>query len=415
MKTHLDIEQPQCSLGWIATQRGLLPNRRSSSLTLFLGSVAAFVATQLCTLPEAFSQDRWGSTRQRDLGSSSSSPWQGSNWLDSGINSSSNEWSLGVSVENTDRGAVVRQITPNGAAARARIEIDDTIVTVEGYQVGMISGRLYDLTEELNRQADSTGAVRLLLQDHNTGRLASVRVQLDSSSQKLSGTLIATQSLPSDAIVTVSIENLTRPIWVVRNGQYSFRPGTGTVIPFEIAYDPNYVSAQDLYQVRATVTSRGRTILDTLQPAKVITRGNPSQVRLQLTPTQAFANNSSASNGSGNVVTAGYPNYNAFDDQVTMLFRKYLRRDPNVIELAALRQSTDLQSTLASLPITLMANQEYFDLAGNNNPLWLENVFNVIVQRQPSPTELTQWMKRYADLRYSRTQILNELYQQSRR
>ena len=61
-----------------------------------------------------------------------------------------------------------------------------------------------------------------------------------------------------------------------------------------------------------------------------------------------------------------------------------------------------------------MASQEYFDLARNDRDFWLTNVFGVIVGRQPSQAEITQWKQRFADLRFSRTEVLRQLYQQSR-
>ena len=74
-------------------------------------------------------------------------------------------------------GVRVRSVTPGSAASRARIEVGDSIVTVNGYQVGMVQGRLYDLSEEISRRADASGAVTLVVQDHRTSALASVRVQ----------------------------------------------------------------------------------------------------------------------------------------------------------------------------------------------------------------------------------------------
>ena len=67
------------------------------------------------------------------------------------------------------------------------------------------------------------------------------------------------------------------------------------------------------------------------------------------------------------------------------------------------------------MPLELMAAQEYFDLAGNNNLVWLEKVFQEIVKKRPSQIELDQWMRRYADLRYSRTELLRQLNSQVRR
>ena len=305
---------------------------------------------------------------------------------------------------------IVQEVQRGSAADRARIEVGDVIVSVAGYQVGLVEDRLYQLSEEINRRASETGAVTLLIQDHRSYGLASVRIQLDQGQQSLSGELTFDRRirLPSDATVTVSIENVSRPFYQVHHGTISFRPTTtSNSIPFEISYDPAYVDSQDVYQVRATVTSGGRTIMHTTVPQRVLTRGNPSQVRLTLQSIEQLA-----SSGGGGVVTAGYPNYNQIDDQLVAMYRRYLKRDPGILELAALRNFPNIENRLDSIPIELMAAQEYFDAAGNNNRVWLAKVFQEIVGRPADLSEQEQWMQRYAELRFSRTELLRQLYSQ---
>jgi uncharacterized lipoprotein YbaY len=279
---------------------------------------------------------------------------------------------------------------------------------VEGYQIGQVSGRLYDLTQELNRRADVNGTVQLLVQDGQTGRLASIRIQLDGDAQLLSGVILAPQLLPPDAIATIQIDNLTRPNWVVRNGQQTLSVANQQSIPFRLAYDPQYVSDQDEYQVRAVVSSGGRDIFFS-QPVRVLTRGNPSEAQLRLEP---FAGNNFPTN-LGGAVSAGYVNYNELHQQIVKIYRELLRRDPSSGELAASQVlGTTISNTLERLPLKLMASQEYFDMVGrNNNDLWLQNVFAVIVGRQQNAQEAAQWRQRFADLRYSRTELLRQLKQ----
>lgn len=326
-----------------------------------------------------------------------------------GGTTSPQEWRLGVTVSNTPTGVVINNVTPNSAGARAGFEVGDSIVTVGGYQVGMIDGRLYDMGEELRRRADASGIVSLLVQDHLSGRLETVRVQLDSNQSVVNGELVYRERfpLPADAVVTVQIENVTRPFAQVRGGQISFRPPAGNLIPFEISYDPTYIYPQDIYQVRAYVTSGGRTIWDTVQPQRVLTQNNPTRVQLTLVSTvQNVASNPST-------VTAGYPNFNVLDDQIIKLYQQYLGRSPTNLELAALRSNPGILGQMPTLPVQMMATQEYFDAAGNNNQLWLQKVFGVIVGKQPSAAELDQWMQRYAQLGYSRTELLRQLNQQA--
>jgi uncharacterized lipoprotein YbaY len=354
----------------------------------------------------AFGQTRWdANTLDRDRGLSfgtQSSSWLGGDWLGT-QNQQARRWRLGVTGDNLSTGVLVRQVSSGSSAARARIEPGDLIVNVGGFQVGMVDGRLYDLAEEINRRADTSGLVTLIVQDHNTGQLASVPIQLDNHDSRLTGGLTYRERspLPIDAIVTVQIENVTRPYYAVRNGTTQFRPVPGANIPFEIAYDASYINAQDTYQVRATISSGGRTIMETPQPQRVLTGGAPNKVQLVLAPVLGQG---------GGVITAGYPNYNSIDDRLTAMYRKFLNRDPLPLELAGLRLVPGIDSRLETMPLDIMAGQEYYDMAGNNNAVWLERVFSQIVKRPPSQSELQQWLQRYAQLGNSRTDLLRQLY-----
>lgn len=370
---------------------------------LFMASLMCFAASA----PSLSAQTRWGSgTTDRDRVSSpgQSSLWQGSDWLGT-QKQQQRRWLLGVTGQNRDTGVLVNNVSSNSAAARARIEAGDLIVNVGGFQVGMVAGRAYDLAEEINRRADTSGLVTLIIQDHRSGQLASVPIQLDNPSTLLVGTINYRDSytLPADAIVTVQIENVTRPYYSVHNGSTQLRPGSGNSFPFEIAYDGAYINAQDTYQVRATISSGGRTIADTVQPQKVLTNGGGNQAQLTL----ASVGNSSP----GGVISAGYgPNYETVDSRLTSMYRKYLNREPTFVELAALRMTPDIENRLNSMPLDIMASQEYFDAAGNNNSEWLGRIFTQVVKRPPTQSELQQWMQRYGDLRYSRTDLLRQLY-----
>lgn len=365
-------------------------------------------------------QTRWdaGENRSREAAWNNSNLWQGSDWL-GGATAQRSKWYLGIKGENTEVGVLIREVATGSAAARAQLEPGDVVVNVAGYQVGRVESQLYDLTEEINRRADPTGVVSLVVQDNRTARLAQIRLQLDGSQQTLTGSLAfrSRDPLPRDAIVTVQIENVSRPYYQVRHGQQAYRLDSLSEMPFEIAYDPTFINPQDVYQVRAFVTASGRTIMDTPQPQAIITRGNPSQVRLELMAlsnspssgiTGGLVSSSSSVVGSGSM-SAGYPNYNQIDEQIKAMYRRYLRRDPSYLELAALRSTPGIMDRLSTMPLDLMAAQEYFDAAGNNNRVWLEAVFQEIVKRPPTQVELDQWMQRYASLGYSRMELLRQL------
>ncbi|MEZ6137695.1 MAG: YbaY family lipoprotein [Pirellulaceae bacterium] len=359
---------------------------------LWLAITLCYLGTAVLREPVS-AQDRFSTSDARDRSFSQhgvGTSWQGSDWLSSG-GLTSKEWRLGVRGSHTETGFIVSEVAPNSAAQKARIERDDVIIAVGGYQVGMVASRLYDLTEEINRRADSAGVTSLLIQDHISGRLASIRVQLDGNDNSLAGTLEFRDRtpLPSDAVVTVQIENVTRPYYLVKDGLTSLRPIAGAANPFEIAYDPRYIDAQDTYRVVAFVSSGGRMIMQA-RPQEVLTKGRPSQARLVLEPIV----NQTVSTGTGSgVVKAGYPNFNALDDRITQVFRDYLGRAPTALELSAWRRAPSIETRLDTMPLELMAGQEYFDLAGNNNIVWLRTVFRVIIKREPSDDELAKWMQ----------------------
>ncbi len=78
-------------------------------------------------------QDRFGGIDIRDRGSLNDR-WQGNNWLTGPM--SGDQWSLGVRGDSTETGFLIIQVTPGSAAERARLQRGDTIITVEGFQVG---------------------------------------------------------------------------------------------------------------------------------------------------------------------------------------------------------------------------------------------------------------------------------------
>lgn len=406
VRTHYFLHWNDMMLG----QLTFLQTKKWHSLLILTG----FSFLTVLTIPQLSAQNRFldsDSRNRESLTQQSSGHWQGSDWLE-GAAQQMPEWKLGVRTENLSTGVRVTSVDRGSAAERVRIQVGDLIVSVGGYQVGMVNGRFYSLAEEINRRADTNGNVTLLLQDHFSRGLASVNVRLERSTQSLSGNLVYRDRdpLPSDAIVTVQIENVTRPHYEVHHGQTSFRPSTRIDsrgnIPFEIAFDPNYVFADDVYEVRATITSRGRTIYNTPNPQRVLTGGNANAVNLAL---------ASVYDRSVPAMTAGYPRYDDLNSRLIKLYQRYLDRSPKPLELAALMSTPGIEDRLDELPLEIMAAQEYYDSVGNRNDLWLRKVFQEIVGVAPSQLEFDRWMQRFQSLRYSRTELLRQLAIQAKR
>ena len=355
-------------------------------------------------------QTGWGD-RSFDTSSVSNSDrrWENS-WLETSP-STSRGWQLGVISDNTSTGARVRQVAPNSPAARAGIIPGDVIICVAGDQVGQVGNQVYNLEAEVNQHADARGRVGMLMLDRRLGQLKPLTVQLGTQVTGLKGTLSVRdgQRMPMDAIVTIRLRNQSRPRYQVRNGETSFRLSSYGVgnIPFQLNYDPRYISNNDIYVLRAFITSGGRTIYQTERPTYVLTQGNPSNVQLTLTPPSFLP-------GDGNFIQAGYVPSSTYQQKITAAYQRYLRRSPTVMEMAAFDRTPDIVERIDRLPVDLMATEEFFSLMGGNTNAWIRAAFQEIVGHAPTSTEIDLWMRRFGELRYSRTELLNQLTMQAR-
>jgi PDZ domain len=85
---------------------------------------------------------------------------------------------LGVQVRYLDTGARIVRVLPNTPAWRYGLEPGDVVVAIDGYQIGYVNHRLYDLQSELNARVRHTGWVRLLVQNVRNSQLLNVDVHL---------------------------------------------------------------------------------------------------------------------------------------------------------------------------------------------------------------------------------------------
>jgi uncharacterized lipoprotein YbaY len=376
---------------------------------------AAFflAATLLATMAgEGLAQTEWNDIDLLPQDSLRTEGWDRRSWpSDSGTR---NNWQLGVTGENTDAGVVIREVLPNSSAARARLSPGDVIICVDGHQVGRVGSQIFDLREELAHHADARGRVSMLVHFQQSGRVRPGRVQLQDEAAGLSGTLVlADRRMPPNAVVTVRLENITRPHYVVRNGEYSFRLSgySSREIPFRLDFDPAYISARDVYQVRAFVTSRGQTLYETVRPPRVLTQGNPSSVRMTLRPVAAPYEQY----GDNDLITVAYNRPDTHQDTIYSEYQQSLGREPRPTEMAAWYNTCGVDNDrIRQLPLQLMASDEYYNRSGGNNVDWLRSVFRRIVGHAPTNTEVNLWMRRFDDLRNSRMELLRQLEMQSR-
>ncbi len=88
---------------------------------------------------------------------------------------------LGVSGTDTAAGVLVTRVVPGTPADLAGLEPGDRVLTVGGFQVGVVAApngrRVYPLGVELARRLDVRGEAALLVQDRRTGQITVVTVR----------------------------------------------------------------------------------------------------------------------------------------------------------------------------------------------------------------------------------------------
>ena len=322
------------------------------------------------------------------------------------------DWRLGVMADPSEIGAVVRQITPNSPAQRVGLEPNDIIVSINGFQVGLVENRLNDVGDQIRRSADSNGRVRALVFQSRSARLQNVTIQLDSGSNAIAGSVALSDrgSIPFNSIVTVQIENLTRPFYEVRNGKVTFASsGTGP-FAFEIQYDPAYVDARDRYQLNATITdSTGRPLYGLRQPIAIPTGGLPANTLLALDNARTLQ--SLGQQQVGGSVTSGFGQDPGILNQV---FQQILGRLPSSTEQVAWSQFLAQGNSVIDLRAKIIGSPAYFDRLGNNPQLFIQTMIRTFKGGEATANELNAWLGRLQQFQGNREQVAREFLQQMR-
>lgn len=212
-------------------------------------------------------------------------------------------WYLGVEVAYRDYGAEVTHVERRSPARLAGLEVRDTIVTVNGYQVGRVNGRLYELDRELELRAGRRGRVTLLVQDRRGGRLTPLPVRLERAepprspldSESIIGSIRSARprDVPRRGVLTVRLLDVTDQRPAVR-GRAEDRP-SGEVVaersyrefgpfpfPFELEYDRGEIRPDRDYALAAEIRVNGRVELRTAEPYPVLEREDQGRVHMVL-------------------------------------------------------------------------------------------------------------------------------------
>ncbi|MFO0923905.1 MAG: YbaY family lipoprotein [Pirellulales bacterium] len=312
---------------------------------------------------------------------------------------------LGAYLENTTTGVLIRDVVPGGIAAANGFEPGDTIVTVAGYQVGIVNDRIYDAVDEIQKRTDASGGCSMLILDRSSNRLTNFRLDISgTTTPSVSGQAFVQQSIniPQGSHLRVELRNLTRPFQQIDGGS-DLRPITGFgPYSFEIHYNPVYITQGDRYRLVASVIDpMGQTLMqgssDIAAPAGRV------QTSVQMMPGVVTA--------SGTTSVGYAPDYST----VTQMFQRILGRVPDAGELNAWSMELAKGTSLDGLKAELLASRQFFDQSGNNNNLYVQRMFQALTGRNPNSNEVSMMLSKLSSYGNSRVYLVKDLMNQGYR
>lgn len=175
-------------------------------------------------------------------------------------------WRLGINVQDTEAGCVITNVVPNSPASRAGLSVGDSIINVDGYQVGYVNGVLYDCGDEFQRRADARGYIRLLVWSSTHQLLFNRTVRMEPliafvpppNTATVSGQILYRERIafPRDAVTEVRLTyQLPDQLPVVVAEQTLDQPLPAN---YQLAYSAAAVPRNVPLQVEAQVWERGR-------------------------------------------------------------------------------------------------------------------------------------------------------------
>lgn len=320
------------------------------------------------------------------------------------------QWKLGVVVRNTDLGAIVQTVEPNSAAQNAGIIPGDSIIAVSGTRIGEFDGRVVDIGEEIKRYVDSLGRVPLLIQDSRTRALRSSVVTLTSTATALSGSVSLADrgSLPLGSVLTIQLQNLTRPFYEVAGGKTVLKAEGSGPFRFDLFIDPRYLTPSDQYQLIAFVSSNNQVVYNLRQPVLVPVQGLNQLYNLalerpyQAPPTSvATTPNSFPPIGAG-VVTASLPAAPSLPGQVStdalnQVFVSLLGRQPSSRELIAWQDYMQQGHTLNDVAAKIMASPQFRERYATDQA-YVQQVIQTLTGKLATSNDVNYWVGRMTTL-----------------
>ncbi len=331
--------------------------------------------------------------------------WQSGNYYDPNLSNSNNsgqqqtwqKWRLGIYPEATNTGVRITQVVRGSAAERAGLEAGDRILAVHGYQVGYVNGTLYDMGQEFERNADTQGWVRILVQNNRDRTLLNMPLQLDPRHQGITGTVAYRDrsALPRNAVLNIELREVlsygnSRPVTLTRQSFTASRQP----ISFNLDYDPTQIDPRRNYVLHANITSGGRQIYSMRQDAPLFgnNSGNNGGNNGQSQNIQLLVESTSTaySAGSGNGIQGSRNRLG----QIKTWFREYLRREPRAQELYVWQAHLDRGGSLTDAQLQILSTPEFYYQSSANDAEYVRRMFQLVTNRQPSQQEISQWLTR---------------------
>lgn len=197
-------------------------------------------------------------------------------------------WKLGVEGEDLEVGVRLTHIYNPTPASRAGLEVNDVIISINGFQVGLVNGILFDIGDELQKRVDSRGYVNLLVWNRRDRSLVNRVVRLERAVSPLpnrrTGTVTGTVfyreriAMYPQSVVEVRLLDVTdrnRQPYVIADQTIS-NPAQ-VPVPFLLEYNTDDIDPRRVYAVEAQIWSQGRLRWSTSAAVPVITNGNPTR------------------------------------------------------------------------------------------------------------------------------------------
>jgi len=315
---------------------------------------------------------------------------------------------LGIYSRNTDTGVLVTSVTPGSVAQQSGIEAQDIIISVNGYQVGLINGRTYDIAEELQRRVDAQGRVLLLVRNYRDGRLINIPVQFYGNVPGMATSVYASANTASRPPVQAGMMLIARvidttfPQWQnVSLGETQI-PLTGRwPIDFQVDVDPTQVRPDHRYALDVKVVQRGYTVLQMNSPAAInFANGNP-RVAVTLVPPQGTIP------GGPTTVVANRP-----IDQIEIWYEQLAGRPMTEREGLVWQRELSKGKSLDEIYATVLASSEYYDRFRGNIDLYINEIYRTLFGRSATASETAALRSRLSQPAELRIPILLNLVRQ---